>query len=268
MKMMQSNSMKGQTKKKPKSRIKASRGATRLEQKKPFSFKRFMPKVPTWVIQITFISMLLGPGIFGLQQVNWGWPVERVEIEGEFRYWQAKDLAKQLLWVKEHNFFSLDVRQVKSETEQLALIKSAQVKKFWPSTLRIKFKEEIPVAVWNQQTLLNPSGEELILPSRFNAITLPKLFGPQHKTEQVMRQFQRFQSRLSSVDAVMVSLTMSAVGSWQIELDNGWTIRLGRKQIEQRVERLIELLKILPQEKVAVVDLRYGKGAAIKWLPA
>jgi cell division septal protein FtsQ len=36
--------------------------------------------------------------------------------------------------------------------------------------------------------------------------------------------------------------------------------------LEQRLERLIELLKILPQEKVAVVDLRYGKGAAIKWL--
>lgn len=265
---MKINSMKDQAKTKPKSRVKASRGATRLKEKKPFSFKRIIPKIPTWVIQITFVSMLLGASIIGLQQVNWGWPVEQIEIEGEFRYWQANDLAKQLLWVKEQNFFSLDVRQVKYEVEQLALIKSAQIKKVWPDTLLIKFKEDIPVAVWNQQTLLNPNGEELILPSRFNTADLPRLFGPQQNTAQVMRQFQRFQLRLSSVNAAMVSLTMSAVGSWQIELDNGWTIRLGRKQIEQRVERLIELLKILPQEKVAVVDLRYGKGAAIKWLPA
>jgi cell division septal protein FtsQ len=74
------------------------------------------------------VSLLVGAG-FGLQQVRWGWAVEQVEIEGEFRYWHAKELAKQLLWVKEQNFFSLDVRQVKQDLEQLALIKSVQVKK-------------------------------------------------------------------------------------------------------------------------------------------
>lgn len=265
---MQINSMKDQAKAKQNGRVKVNRGATRLQQKKPFSFKRIIPTVPMWLVQVVFVSVLLGSSIWGLQQVSWGWPVEKVEIEGEFRYWQGNDLAEQLLWVKEQNFFSLDVRQVKYEIEQLALIKSAQVKKVWPETLLIKFKEDIPVAVWNQQTLLNPKGDELMLPARFNTAELPKLFGPAQKTEQVMRQYQRFQSRLSSLDVAMVSLTMTAVGSWQIELDNGWTIRLGRKQIEQRVERLVELLKILPHEKVAVVDLRYGKGAAIKWLPA
>ena len=247
---------------------KASRGATRLEKKTPFSLTQTLAAIPTWFIQGVFISALLFASFWGLQQVRWGWSVENVEIEGEFRYWQANDLAKQLLWVKEQNFFSLDVRQVKYELEQLALIKSVQVKKVWPETLLVKFKEDIPVAVWNQQTLLNPKGEELLLPERFNTQELPKLFGPQQKTAQVMRQFQRFQTRLSSVNAAMVSLTMNSVGSWEIQLENGWTIRLGRQQIEQRVERLIELLKILPQEKVAVVDLRYGKGAAIKWLPA
>mgnify|MGYP000122569560 FL=1 len=247
---------------------KTNRGATRIENKAPFSLKETVAAIPAWLIQGVFISTLLIASVWGLQQVRWGWSVENVEIEGEFRYWQANDLAKQLLWVKEQNFFSLDVRQVKYKIEQLALIKSAQVKKVWPDTLLVKFKEDIPVAVWNQQTLLNPKGEELLLPERLNTNELPKLFGPQQKTAQVMRQFQRFQTRLSSVNAAMVSLTMNSVGSWQMQLENGWTIRLGRQQIEQRVERLIELLKILPQEKVAVVDLRYGKGAAIKWLPA
>ena len=173
-----------------------------------------------------------------------------------------------LLWLKEQNFFSLDVRQVKQELEQLALIKSVQIKKVWPDTLLVKFKEDIPVAVWNNDSLLNPLGEELVLPSSFDQSRLPRLSGPEQMTAQVMRQFQRFQSRLSEVDAAMIRLSMNTIGSWEIELENGWTIRLGRQQLEQRVERLIELLKILPQEKVAVVDLRYGKGAAIKWLPA
>ncbi|MFT4906608.1 MAG: cell division protein FtsQ [Oleispira sp.] len=248
-------------------RAASNKGATRLKTKTPFSFARVVALVPMWCVQSVFVISLLVLSGWGLQQVRWGWPVEQVEIEGEFRFWQAEELATELLWVKEQNFFSLDVHKVKADIEQLALIKSAQVKKIWPDTLLVKFKEDIPVAIWNQKTLLNPQGEELILPHQFDAQGLPNLFGPKEKTEQVMRQFQRFQSRLLSVDAAIVSLTMNTVGSWQVELANGWRIRLGRQQLEQRLERLIELLKILPQEKVAVVDLRYGKGAAIKWLP-
>jgi cell division protein FtsQ len=247
-------------------RTTANKGATRLKTKTPFSFTRTVALIPLWFVQSVFVVSLLVLAGWSLQQVRWGWPVEQVEIEGEFRFWEAEELAKKLLWVKEQNFFSLDVHQVKAEIEQLALVKSAQVKKIWPDTLLVKFKEDIPVAVWNQKTLLNPQGEELILSQDFDQKGLPKLFGPKKKTEQVMRQFQRFQSRLLSADAAIVSLTMNTIGSWQVELANGWMIRLGRQQLEQRLERLIELLKILPQEKVAVVDLRYGKGAAIKWL--
>jgi cell division protein FtsQ len=248
-------------------RAASNKGATRLEKKASFSIGASFALIPLWLIQSVFVVCLLVGAGWGLQQVRWSWPVEHVEIEGEFRYWQAQDLAKQLLWVKEQNFFSLDVREVKQGLEQLALIKKAQVKKIWPDTLLVKFKEDIPVAVWNNDALLNPNGEELLLPGSFEQTKLPKLFGPNQKTEQVMRQFQRFQSHLSGIDAVIVSLSLNSVGSWQVILENGWTVRLGRHQLEQRLERLIELLKILPQEKVAVVDLRYGKGAAIKWLP-
>lgn len=267
--MMQVNSMKdhANAKSRDKTKVKVNRGATRLEKKEPFSLRVKMPKVPLWLLQSVSVLVLLTSIGWGMQQVSWGWPVEQVEVEGEFRYWQAEDLAKQLLWVKNENFFSLNVHKVKYELEQLALIKTVQVKKVWPETLLVKFKEDIPVAVWNQQTLLNPSGEELILPDSFDISALPRLSGPEQQIEQVMRQYQRFQARLSAVNAGMTSLTMNDVGSWQVELSNGWTIRLGRQQLEQRLDRAIELLKILPQEKVAVVDLRYGKGAAIKWLP-
>jgi len=244
----------------------SNKGATRLKKKEAFSVKRLFSVIPLWFLQSLCVIAILLSSIWGLQQVRWGWPVEQVEVEGEFRYWQAEDLVRQLLWVKEQNFFSLDVRQVKLELEQLALIKSAQVKKVWPDTLLVKFKEDIPVAVWNSDALLNPQGEELMLAESFDASSLPKLSGPEHQTDQVMRQFQRFQSHLTSADAEVVSLSMDGVGSWRVELENGWAIRLGRQELEQRLERLIELLAILPQEKVAVVDLRYGKGAAIKWL--
>ena len=244
-------------------RAEKKQGATPLQQKQP---QREL-HLPVWLWQSVLVVIIAYGSFWGLQQVTWGWPVEEIEVEGEFRYWSAQQLGQELLWIKELNFFSVDVQKVREQLESLPLIQSAQVKKVWPETLKIRFKEDIPVALWNEKTLLKPHGKPLILPGQFDATGLQVLTGPKKKEEQVMRQYQRFQSRLSSVDALMVSLSMNAVGSWQVELANGWTIRLGRQQLEQRVERLVELLKILPPEKVAVVDLRYGKGAAIQWLP-
>ena len=223
--------------------------------------------LPVWLMQ-SVIVVLVGYGSFwGLQQVSWGWPADNIEVEGEFRYWTAQQLGQELLWIKELNFFSLDVREVREQLEALPLIQSVQVKKIWPDSLVIKFKEDIPVARWNDQTLLNPVADKLQLPGRFDSSGLPVLTGPENKEEQVMRQFQRLQQKLQVVGESVVSLRMNPVGSWQLQLANGWLVNLGREQQELRIRRLVELLKILPQEKVAVVDLRYGKGAAIEWQP-
>jgi len=244
-------------------RAEKKQGATPLQQQKP---QREL-HLPVWLWQ-SVLAVVIGYGSFwGLQQVSWGWPVEEIEVEGEFRYWSAQQLGNELLWIKELNFFSVDVQEVREQLESLPLIQSVQVKKVWPETLKIRFKEDIPVALWNNKTLLNPHGKALSLPGQFDATGLPVLTGPEQKEEQVMRQYQRLQQKLVQMDMSVVSLKMNAVGSWQLKLENGWLVQLGRQQQELRIRRLIELLKILPQEKVAVVDLRYGKGAAIEWQP-
>lgn len=236
------------------------RGATRVEERQARSIQ-----IPVWVWQI-LLAIAVGYGSFiGLQQVRWGWSVDNVDIEGEFRFWQASQLASELSWVRELNFFSLDVREVKDRLEGLPLVQTVSVKKIWPDTLLIKFKEDIPVAVWNERTLLNPHGVALSLPEGFEQGTLPRLTGPKSEAEKVMRQFQRLQRKLVSMDVRIESLSMNNVGSWQATLSNRWSVEFGRQQQEQRVSRLVTLLKILPQEKVVVVDLRYGKGAAIQW---
>lgn len=224
-------------------------------------------RLPVWVVQLLLVVSVGYGSFWGLQQISWGWPADNIEVEGEFRYWSAEQLGQELLWIKELNFFSLNVREVRERLEGLPLIQSVQVKKVWPESLVIKFKEDIPVARWNDQALLNPHAQKLQLPGKFDASGLPVLTGPENKEQQVMRQYQRLQQKLRVVGESVVSLRMNPVGSWRLQLANGWQVNLGRQQQELRIKRLVELLKILPQEKVAVVDLRYGKGAAIEWLP-
>jgi len=242
-------------------RAEKKQGATPMQQKPQRQLR-----LPLWLVQVTLV-LAVGYGSFwGLQQISWGWPAENIEIEGEFRYWSPQQLGQELMWIKQLNFFSLNVRDVKEQLEALPLIQSAQVKKIWPESLVITFKEDIPVARWNGEELLNPHAQKLSLPGKFDATGLPLLTGPENKEQQVMRQFQRLQQKLLVVGESVVSLSMNPVGSWQLSLANGWQVYLGRQQQEIRIKRLVELLKMLPQEKVAVVDLRYGKGAAIEWL--
>ena len=65
------------------------------------------------------------------------------------------------------------------------------------------------------------------------------------------------------------SLTMDARGAWSIELDSGQEIQLGRRNVEERLDRLFKVAVPLltPEfERVTRVDLRYTNGFAVGWL--
>lgn len=254
------------------------RGATVLVEKEKFSLsktgdniKQSIPSgAPTGLLlALVAVGLIwLGQLIASSPRVHLGWQVAQVEIEGEFRYWQPRQIIEQIIWVKKKNFLTVDVREVQQALEALSLVKSAKVKKIWPETLLIQVKEDIPVALWNGQFLLNPLGQELPRPKNFETNNLPQLSGRDAQAEEVMRQYQRFQSRFEPIDEKIEALEVSDWGNWQMTLSNGWSVVLGRKDIEQRMLRLMKLIQTLPAEQVEKVDLRYGKGAAIKWLAA
>ena len=254
------------------------RGATVLVEKEKFSLsktgeniKQSIPSgAPTGLLlALVAVGLIwLGQLIANSPRVHLGWQVAQVEIEGEFRYWQPRQIIEQIIWVKKKNFLTVDVREVQQALEALSLVKSAKVKKVWPETLLIQVKEDIPVALWNGQFLLNPLGQELPRPENFETDNLPQLSGRDAQAEEVMRHYQRFQSRFEPIDEKIEALEVSDWGNWQMTLSNGWSVVLGRKDIEQRMLRLMKLIQTLPAEQVEKVDLRYGKGAAIKWLAA
>ena len=66
----------------------------------------------------------------------------------------------------------------------------------------------------------------------------------------------------------LAALELDARGAWNLTLDNGVRVRLGRQQIDERFERfMLAAAKLVSQRAtdIAYVDMRYSNGFAVGW---
>ncbi|MGH8276157.1 MAG: cell division protein FtsQ/DivIB, partial [Steroidobacteraceae bacterium] len=66
----------------------------------------------------------------------------------------------------------------------------------------------------------------------------------------------------------MTALRLDARGAWEFDLADGVTVRLGRRQVDERFEKFMNAaVKLVTQrgEEISYVDMRYTNGFAIGW---
>ena len=66
----------------------------------------------------------------------------------------------------------------------------------------------------------------------------------------------------------LTALSLDARGAWELRLDNGVTVRFGRRQVDERFERFLTVaLHMICQRAadIAYVDMRYTNGFAVGW---
>jgi cell division protein FtsQ len=74
--------------------------------------------------------------------------------------------------------------------------------------------------------------------------------------------------RLTEAGMRLTRLTLDARGAWELTLDNGVTLRLGREHIDERFERFMRAAARIVAARaveIAYVDLRYANGFAVGW---
>ena len=85
----------------------------------------------------------------------------------------------------------------------------------------------------------------------------------------MLQQYQAIAKLLRKYDLEVASLTKSHHHRWMVELTNGWQINVGKGQLMEKMQRFAMLLKNQPlahRNDIAVIDMRYPNGVAIKWL--
>ena len=128
--------------------------------------------------------------------------------------------------------------------------------------------EQVAAARWGANGLLNARGELFASETRHIPPELPRLSGPAGTEGQVAQRYLAIQGRMVEGGMRIVALRLDARGAWEIDLDNGVRVRLGRRQVDERFERFVAAaLPLVAQRSgdIDYVDMRYTNGFAVGW---
>jgi len=198
-------------------------------------------------------------------------PIKQVRLYGDFGHIEPARLHSTLQQHLVGNFFKVDVDEVATFLRQQPWVNQVAVRKQWPGVLVVVVTEHSPVAVWNQEYLLNTKGEVFRAPLDQVQTQLPKLNGPEGAEQDALSMYAKVQALLALHQFEAAGLTLSARQAWQLNLAEGIKLTLGREDTAKRVQRFIDLYPVISKHKtqaVAEVDLRYDTGVAVRWVEA
>ncbi len=96
---------------------------------------------------------------------------------------------------------------------------------------------------------------------------LPTFIGPPGTSKEVAIQYQFFRRQLAPLGTPPVLVQLTPRRAWQVRMEGGPTIELGRDDIEIRLARYVDAhertLGTL-KRRIEYVDLRYANGFAVR----
>lgn len=248
------------------------RGATPLvkePKRQPFAFKkiRWPQYFSTAKINWSLIGLPLVIGAIGIGVVKLaeGFVISEIRIQGQLTIIDPDVILKDAQWVIGQPFFSADLETLFTQIQQVPLIQNVDIKKRWPDEITVTLTEEIPVAVFNDTQVITMSGHLTELPKKLDVSGLARINAQSSYIQKALQSFRLVQQGISDSQVRVEQLEVNNIGSTQISLSNGWTVELGSIDTEARIRRLQELLNAIPNQEIAAIDLRYGKGAALTW---
>lgn len=198
-------------------------------------------------------------------------PIARVHTFGE-RHFVSDEQIQQALRANGGlaSLIEQDMAEVKARIEALPWVARVSVRRTWPDAVSLYITEQVPVARWNSQQLLNAAGQPFTVPDRERAGPLPQLQGADDSSAKVLDGWQRFSQLLAQGGHEPVLLTLTSRHAWNIQLSSGIELRLGKEDDINRIARFINVfskLSAAEQPRVAYADMRYDTGLAMGWRP-
>ena len=196
-------------------------------------------------------------------------PIESVAVAGRFQRVTPVDVERVVkAEVHGTGLLSVDLAAVRRAIHTLPWVDAVSVQRAWPRGLDVSLTEQTAAARWGEHALLNTRGELFNADERHIPPELAQLSGPAGKESAVAQRYLAAEGRLLQAGLRLTALRLDARGAWELDLANGVTVRLGRRQVDERFEKFMNTaLKLVTQrgEDIAYVDMRYTNGFAIGW---
>ncbi|MDE1314675.1 cell division protein FtsQ/DivIB [Vibrio aestuarianus] len=224
---------------------------------------------------VFFLVVLLLIGSLIYSTLSWMWdgqrlPLSKIVLQGELQYVSSLDVQRALAKL-DHigTFMSQDIDVLQSSVKAIPWVAHASIRKQWPDTVKVFLTEYQATAIWNGNSLLDEQG------TVFNGDIgqlkgdRVKLYGPEGSNQEVLDVWNKTNPKFQSLGLNISSLVLNERRAWQIILDNGIRLELGKESLDERIARLVSLYKNLGRkaDQVSYIDLRYDTGAAVGWFP-
>ena len=222
-------------------------------------------------VAIVAISLVLAAIVLGARQPVFD--LSRIVVKGDVEHVHLAAVRADVVPQLRGNFFTLDLGRARHAFETLPWVRRASVSRHWPGTLVVELEEHRPIAQWMDGRGLNAHGELFAV----NAgeleqyPDLPVLDGPEGSEFVLLQRWGQFKSWFAPTGRVPTQVTLSERRAWQVELDDGTQLEIGREldaqTLEQRVHRYISTFERVKQRwggDIKTVDLRYPNGYAVR----
>ena len=212
---------------------------------------------------ITGTSIMLWGMLLALDR-----PIGSVEVVGQFQRVAPVQIEEVVAPFRGSGFLSVDLDAMREALQTIPWIDRARAERRWPNGVRVSIVEHVPAARWGEAGLMNTRGELFLRSTRHIPPELPQLIGPEGTEAQVAKLYLETYPRLLAVGLRLARVELDPRGAWALALSNGVEVRLGRQDVEARLERFIQVASPVVAARngeVSYVDLRYSNGFSVGW---
>ena len=238
-------------------------------RRKPSAKPLKLPSINWRALGITAAAL----GFLGVLAAGVSWalnqPIETVSVQGRFQRVAPMDVERVVkAQVHDAGLLSVDVAAVRRAIHTLPWVDAVSVERHWPRGLDVLVIEQTAAARWGERGLLNTRGELFDTDERHVPAELAQLEGPPGKEVVVAQRYLAAEGRLMQAGQRLTGMRLDARGAWEFDLASGVTVRLGRRQVDERFEKFMNAaLKLVTQraQDISYVDMRYTNGFAVGW---
>ncbi|MDP2825307.1 MAG: cell division protein FtsQ/DivIB [Sulfuritalea sp.] len=208
--------------------------------------------------------------VFPLKQLVVATPLDQVSRA------QIEHAARNAL---SGNFFTVNLETAQTAFERMPWVRSASLRRLWPDGIELKLEEHLVAARWTPQDgearLVSTRGEVFMASTRE---PVPAFAGPEGSAPRVLARYREFSDGLAAIGRKPVAIHLSAREAWQLKLDDGVVLELGRDQpkhpLAERLNRFTTHYAAVSSsarnrlQTIGVVDMRYPNGFALRGIAA
>ena len=174
--------------------------------------------------------------------MNNGFIIKNIEIKGANRL-NKKYILKIINAYKHVNIFSLNLEKIHQDIKKITWIKEGSVKIVYPDTIKIFLTEKEPIAILqnkDKNNLITKDGE-IIFEKNINNLkySLPIIIG-KNANQNVYSILEILKINKDVADNIW-SLTFVNERRWDIHFNQGLTIRLPSKNVQQAWVKFVSL---------------------------